>query len=430
MKRILFLTRNALKSNTNVGDTPHNLFSFYDKRNCASVYCREELPNIDMCDSFYCISENELVKNILKNVQVGKSFSFQEIETLGVSETDEKRRYDSMKKHRFTVFLWARECIWALSKNKWDNESFAHFISDFEPEIIFMPIYDCFYMHYILYNIQRISGAKILLYSGDDVYSYNRYRCSPLYYINQFFLRRTINRTIKMASAIICLSAIETDMFKNVFPNTNVFQVCKSFPIIEETRYESEESLKPLTILYAGNLGYGRWKTLTIIGEALEMLNKDDLKCCLNVYTATKLTKVQYRILSQYRFITINGEITQDQVIKLQKNSDILLNIESFENRYKSMVRMSFSTKIVDYLFSGRCILSVGPQDVNSISYVLDANACLYAASADEVKKVLENAYYDRNVLQETAHIAYQFGVSNHNSLVVNDKMKRIIDAL
>ena len=41
----------------------------------------------------------------------------------------------------------AREILWSVSK--WKNNKLKEFIIDFNPDIIYMPVYDCFYTHNI-----------------------------------------------------------------------------------------------------------------------------------------------------------------------------------------------------------------------------------------------------------------------------------------
>lgn len=426
-KRILFISRTALKSNTSAGNTTQNLFSFCNKEECANIYCREEIPNIDMCQKYYCISENQLIKGVFNNSHVGKEFSFQQIDSLGISEDEEKKRYDAMKKHRLIIFLWIRELIWCITKKKWNNKELRKFVKEFSPEIIYMPVYDCFYMHKLLYEIKRYSpNAKILLYSGDDMYSYNRYRISPFYYVNQYILRRYIKKSMDKASAIICFSKLETEMFRSMYQD-KVHQIYKSYNVPGSITFESQKNDK-LRLLYAGNLAYGRWKTLAMIGRAIDRINTKNRKIVLDVYTATDLSKSQLDRIKRFKSIKLHKEVPYEELKTIQSKSDILLNIESFDKKDMETVKMSFSTKIVDYLFAGKCILSIGPIKVNSINYLVNAGVSLYAKNMDKLMDVLNSIVDNKETIEIYAKKAYEFGSLNHDSSVVNEKMKYLLD--
>ena len=50
--------------------------------------------------------------------------------------------------------------------------------------------------------------------------------------------------------------------------------------------------------------------------------------------------------------------------------ADILLHVESFEEKEKNYFRLSMSTKIPEYLSVGRPVLVVGPDDIGSVEYI------------------------------------------------------------
>lgn len=430
MKRILFLTRTALKSNTSTGNTTYNLFSFYDKDNCISVYCRDEVPNIDLCKEYYCISERELINGFCTRDFVGKIFSFENIDTLNIDESIEKARYDTMKKYRLYIFLWIRELIWFFTKRKWENSNLKKFVTDFKPDIIYMPIYDCFYMHILLYKLVKWTNAKVLLNSGDDIYSFNKYRLSPFYYINQVILRYYIRKTIGIADKVVCFSALETKMLNSIFGN-KVIQIFRGHEVnnlqLDSTNSNINANIK---ILYTGNISYGRWKTLLKFGEVVDKLNSTckGQQITVDVYTANELNSIQRRLFSKLKSVLFHKEVSFKEVVELQRSADVLLNIESFDKKDIELVKMSFSTKIVDYLFSGRCILSFGPNCVNSINYLTSNECTLYAASEEDLYHKLENLILDRKLLSYYAQKALDIGIKNHNKHTNEAKMQQLLN--
>ena len=78
-------------------------------------------------------------------------------------------------------------------------------------------------------------------------------------------------------------------------------------------------------------------------------------------------------------------------MIGLQNNADVLVHTEAFDKYNKSLVRCAISTKIMDYLSVGRCILAIGPRDISSIEYLSDNDLALIARSQQELHTIISN---------------------------------------
>ncbi|MBC8643941.1 hypothetical protein H9W95_07425 [Flavobacterium lindanitolerans] len=49
------------------------------------------------------------------------------------------------------------------------------FIKDFNPDVIYSPSYDSFYMHDILKFVQKESSVKVVYFHCDDLVTYRQY---------------------------------------------------------------------------------------------------------------------------------------------------------------------------------------------------------------------------------------------------------------
>ena len=58
------------------------------------------------------------------------------------------------------------------------------------------------------------------------------------------------------------------------------------------------------------------------------------------------------------------GPVPASDVERIQSDSDVLVHVESLSKFESLEVRLSFSTKIVDYLMRKKCILAVGNKEV------------------------------------------------------------------
>lgn len=429
-KRILFITRTALKSDTSTGNTTEALFSFCKKDYCRNIYCRNEIPNINLCDSYFCISESELLNGICNDKEEGKVFRFEDINNLGIDETIEHNRYNFFKKYRSFIFLWARELVWEISKKKWQSNILRQYLHDFAPDILYMPIYDCFYMHKLLHYIKQVTEAKIVLYTGDDFYSYNCYNVSPMYYINQFILRKFIKKSILNSDMVLCFSDKQKILYSKIFKNKKICKIYKGYGIKNLSLHPVISFKKPQKLIYAGNLDYGRWKTLLMIGKCLDGLNLSQPHFELQVYTGSSLRRQVRNRIKKCKSILYSDAISYSELIEKQEKSDILLHIESFSHRDIKRACMSLSTKVVDYLFLSKPIISVGPDKVNSIKYLVDNNACLLAKSPSEIPLVFQRIINNQTLLNEYTYKAKELAIKNHNKIITDKTIQELIFSL
>ena len=67
--KILVLTRGCWDKNNNTGNTMYNFFSGFDGVEIHNLYFRSEIPKNNPCKSIFQISEQQLIKNILKRTK-------------------------------------------------------------------------------------------------------------------------------------------------------------------------------------------------------------------------------------------------------------------------------------------------------------------------------------------------------------------------
>src|SRR5690606_16737246 len=89
--------------------------------------------------------------------------------------------------------------------------------------------------------------------------------------------------------------------------------------------------------------------------------------------------------LNQYLCIKYNKAIPNDQLLERVMTSDILLHIESFRKKFKAKTLRALSTKIPDYLASGKLILAIGPSGIESIEYLRKNKAAYIISDIDKI---------------------------------------------
>ena len=78
------------------------------------------------------------------------------------------------------------------------------------------------------------------------------------------------------------------------------------------------------------------------------------------------------------------GRIGREEVLKVQKEADVVIFAESLEGKESNAAKLSFSTKITDYISNGKCVLAIG-KDNTPIDYFKRNDSALIANSIEKI---------------------------------------------
>ena len=414
--RILFVSASPIKKELSIGNTFLNLFENVDDVELASICTRGGAPDPKISKCF-CITERMLINNILKKTPVGKEIDSNKD---SVSDNSQNKTVDIAKKYRFTFFFWLQDLIWKLGR--WKSPELDKFIQEYNPDIIFSVFSNSVYLNNLISYVKKVSGKKLVVYAWDNNYSLKQFYLSPLRWIKHFIDRRSMRRVAK-----------ETDLFY-VISNVQKVDYSRAFKIeckllTKSADFSGEPSIKgsynkPAQLVYTGNIGLNRWKSLAHIANVLEKINSDGIKAQLKIYTGNTVTKEMSYALNKGESSLIMGNVASDKVNEIQQNADMLVHVEALDLRNKLTVRQSFSTKIVDYLATARPILAFGPKDVASIDHFVKNDCAIVADSEDELLAKLTDIINNETKLNEIAAKAYECGSKFHNKCDIDTMIK------
>lgn len=406
--------------NSKVGaNTWETLVSNYGKEQLASIFLRDETPDSNVCSRYFCISENQILRSIIKRkTKTGKEvFRSSEGEN---EESDDlaihNERYRRMKKKRRYSMLLARELLWKIGR--WKTKELDDFLDDFKPDIILHSMEGYIHLNRIVRYAIRRTGARAIGYIWDDNFTYKQSRKLG-YKMYRFFQRRSLKKLARDTAAFFAITPKtkeEADKFFKI--NSTVI----SKPLVLDPIADKYEGVGfPLKMLYTGNLLIGRDKTLVEISSALNEFNSDEVRLTLDVFTQTALEDgIKESIESE--FCRLHSPIGQSEVIKKQQEADVLLFLEDMSDRNLT-ARLSFSTKITDYFSAGKCILAVGNPDLAPMQYFTDTDSALVAHDREQIRVAL-STLLNTSELERYAGNAVNCGIKNHNS----KKITRIFD--
>ncbi len=428
-KRVLVISRNAWSNQISTGNTLSNFFQNCDKDCIANLYCRSEKISNTVCEKYFKITEQALVKGLLSRKEAGEEKQFEAEETFQeISQNKQNAKmYAFFRNFKLTIFLWAREILWKVGK--WKGQNLETFLKEFAPEIIYMPIYDCFYMHDILRFVQKRTGASVVLFTGDDMYSLKQFSLSPLYWINRLILRKKIRNSVELSDIRYCLTPEQKNEYQMYF-NKDFSLLIKEAANVEFSKdSEISKEKEYISFVYTGNIDKGRYESLVEVAKKLEEL-KVKHKAKLFIYSGSSLSAGMLKKLNSFECVQFMGEAPNSEIPAIQRQADIVLHVESLRIKERLKTRLSFSTKIIDYMQNQCCILAIGWEKASSIRYFDRSKTGYVVTDYKDLKKALELLIENEPIRKEFSERALCYAQKHHkfgtNSEILEEDFSKL----
>ena len=397
------------------------LLEGYDSKNVANIYIRDEIPDSKACSNYFNISENKIIKSVFKRwINTGRVVT-PEISNDGDDQDLQahRQRYQKMGKKRRYSMLLAREIIWKFGK--WKTKALDDFLDEFKPDVILHSMDGYIHLNRIIeYAIKR-TGAKAVGYIWDDNFTYKQHQ-NLGYRIYRFFQRQSLKRLAKKTSdffAIAPMAKEEADKFFGI----DCILLTKPINSVPVVNYRSFGDC--IRVLYTGNLYIGREQTLLKVLNAAKRISNG--KFYIDVYTNSNL-EADYLKKIDPTVCTIYPPIPQAEVLEKQKDADVLLFLEDVDGPDANVARLSFSTKITDYLSAGKCILAVGNPETAPMKYFADNKAAIVCGSETDIYDALVCLSESPEVIIAYAENAAKVGLKNHSKEDIKHTFDEVIE--
>lgn len=423
--KLLIVSRLNWDDNS-VSNTLTNIFSDYDSDKIARIYIETQQPNTKCCHLFYQISEFSLVKKFWKwGIKTGRVLNTRIEEINSSNEVVTARQEISTMKfvrgHRSWVFSLFREILWSLGG--WKTNDLKKFIKDFDPDIVWLDGSPLILMNRLNNYVYKVAKKPMVTFLMDDVYCYES--CpNAVSKVFKYFLRRQVKWTVEHSQHVFVSSLKMKEEYDKFFGIDSTF-ITKSFDA-KTLKTNVDNIHKPVRLVYLGNILIGRLDSLIYIAECMKEINKNGQKLQLSIYTNDVIPKKKKKRLLIDNGVKILPPVTYDRVPKIIAENDVQVFVESMDGKKMSIARLSFSTKIIDYIQSGKCILAVGPKDVAPIEYFKNEDAALVATTKEELMLMLLQLT-DEFVIRQYAEKAVACGMRNHDREMMHKRIYSII---
>lgn len=421
--RVLIVDVNAWREDS-AAHTLLDIFRCWDAQRLALVYTSSQLPNTEVCHRFFQISESQIIRSVTHPLMrvggVVKSTPLTDDE----DALAEQARYARGHKSKAPWLRLAREMVWKFGH--WKTQALRDFVLDFNPDIIFVPIFPNAYMGRIQQYIISLTRKPTVCYLADDNYSYDS--CANIFdYIHRFWTRQFVGplaRSSKRMFVIVDREKVDTD---ERFGTDSVI-LTKSIDFTGKT-FIPKKLNNPLRLIYTGSLIIGRDRTLCAVADAVNAINQNGIKAELLIYSQTEPTD---EVLSHIHTGASHfcGLVPHQEIARIQQEADVVVFAEGLEGKEANVAKLSFSTKITDYISAGKCVLAIGKADIAPIDYFQRNDAALIAHNVDEIKTVVERIVNNPDIINEYGAKAFHSAVRNHEKSMMEERfVQTMLDA-
>lgn len=195
---------------------------------------------------------------------------------------------------------------------------------------------------------------------------------------------------------------------------------------LEKFHCEGKLISNKVSMLYAGGLHLNRWKSLLEICKLFPIIEqKTGKKYFLDVFCPEK--DQIYSSFFDERYVLFHKPVPHDDIKKLFEKSDILLHIETEMLLNDKYAKYSLTTKLPEYLSSGRRFFYYGPEQLFLTQYLIDSELCLVCYSHDELLNKL--IYASGNDIEMNRYIscASKEVVENFSLVVARQRLNLAI---
>lgn len=407
--RILVLSNASWDNRNSVGNTLSNWFEGWNDADFFCIYSRDAMPDNSCCQSYFSVSSTNLLKNLFTPWRIGYEFNTNKGKIGNPSKSVETSLVRTTSGWKRDVAVWL---IDQLYRSKiWLNSRMKSYIKKANPDIVFLFAMDDSYRYYLVKYIKKYTTAKVVMFIPDDIYgaakskgisSANRYR-----------------KFLGFADKIYGASQLMCDEYKNTLhiPIEPLYKGCN----IEEPRTSFNT---PIEIVYAGNLLFNRTSTLAKLASTLKEINSTTSLAHLSIYTGTYVTDSVSKMLNIPGASEICGSRPYDEIKQIMKRADIVLHVESFDPKQIEIVKLSFSTKIIDCLQSGATMMVVGPKGIASVEYPRSIEGTIVIDDLTKIQEILTDVISNKEKLPMRSQLINRYACENHPIEVVRNKIQ------
>jgi glycosyltransferase involved in cell wall biosynthesis len=419
--RVLVVNGGPFERQTNHGIVMSSLFQDWPKDRLAQIdFAQSRDPEFDVCEQYWRVTRAQIFKCLMgKRVSgIVKPSEYARVSPESQSPINEDIRTPFERWLRknissFQIRTALNELIYRLPAVL--SPSLRSWIDRFQPDLAFSMLGSGSLLFTNL-KISKLWNIPCVPYFTDDWISWlygNHFlafwlRTKLVYLFKEYLSRSPIGITVSNEMANEYASRYGGSFSPVLYP-FDPPQLAES-----SQKYNSAGRMK---FIYLGGLEPDRWQSLQMLGKALAKLDEEGIRAELLVYTFPHDIEKYGDKLQIENVSRVMGTALPSEVPGIQQSADVLIHVESFDKEAKKKTRLSFSTKIPQYLSTKKCVLAFGPLDVASMRYLADNHAAFIVSENDlqHLISELKSFISDQGLQKKISECGYRIAQANHN---------------
>ena len=376
MNNILIISNNVISNTNNNGKTILSFFEGRDDFSVAQLYFSGEVPEVEGF-KYYRLSDKDILSGLFNISNKGSVVEPSVTRSIDLNSTLKR------KIGKNDITQTARDLLWL---NKWKSKGLIEWLDSFDPNIIFFVAGDALFPYWITSFIQKRYNAKLTIYVTDD-YIMPRSNETLLHYFRRNTIKNHLCRSLKNTSHFFTVS----EVMKTTYQGFLGYDSSVILNMTEDLYCPKNINNDKLTLVYAGSFYYGRDKVLFELSKILDNYNSlSNDKCAqLELYSNSKPENNTLKMFESSKSCVFKGSLSRDELKDKLNSADILVFVESFEDKFIEKVKCSLSTKVPEYMSVGKPIITIGPSNIGSVSYLQDVSFCVDYENLDTISSFL-----------------------------------------
>lgn len=384
MKKVLIVNATAIGEKKGTGVTLQNIWSCYPKDSILQVIV--DWQNAEKDENVHTIYTP--IEFCRLPYSLHKQFSKKRKATISVSN-------GSVKQKGFKACL--HDCLRGfLDAFPINCNCIMKNIKDFSPDVI----YTCGGSIRVLKTVNYIAEKleiPVILHLMDD-WSETIYTTSvltkPFHVYVEYLLRETHNHCK-------CNFAISKALGNKYSLKYGKEYLALMNPAIRISNVTYGICNEVVEFIYAGSLNLNRWKSLLEIAAILKEEKSREHYSNFTLYVPAADIQLYADKFAEYG-VLLKPYIAPEMLRKVYKESDVLIFAESFDTDVINFAKYSLSTKIPEYMSTGKPILAYLSNELYSSQYIREKQVAILASNKEELSQAISDIFLKPNWCEKT----------------------------
>lgn len=406
--RVLIVNAQSIYKKNATGITLQSIWSEWDADCLLEIYS-DPIVMDESNHKFksYCISPNNVIR--LARGRVAQSINS------NIKATNTQQRSNNKIKSYLRQFAVCELDSLAVKL----DESTLEAIRVFQPQAI----YTLGASVSILRLVNKLSvqlNIPVIMHFMDNWAEHIQWEDNPLLSLYKSSLKKKMLACIKRCKLVVTISSSMAEAYHEKFQKETL--VLMNTVDISRFKGLTSKDTGVIHFVYAGGLHLDRWKALREIALSIQQTNG---KGILDIFTSKDNIEL-YRSGFETLPVAFYEAVPHERIDEVYQKADVLVHTEIESENLKGFFKYSISTKIPEYLATGKPILFYGPRDMKLFEYLLQNQVALTAGTKEELYECVKRLMSEEN-FTEMCENAQCLAEKNH---CASKNQKELHDAI